>query len=85
MRKAALAIAVVLAIAASGCRHHEVPAVHRPRPVNHGAVVVIPTGHSHDARCGHYRYRGNWHQASGHVHSEGCGHVHRGGHWVHED
>ena len=83
MRKAALAVAVALAAVAGGCHHG--PAVHGARSVNHGPVVVVPAGHAHDARCGHYQYRGNWHQAAGHVHGEGCGHAHRGGHWVHED
>lgn len=85
MNKAALAAAAALAIAAAGCHHHGPHAVHRASRVNHGAVVVVPAGHVHDAHCGHYRYRSNWHQSDGHVHGDGCGHAHRGGHWVHED
>ena len=85
MRKTALAAAITLTAIVGGCHHHGPPAVHGARPVSHGAVVVVPAGHVHDARCGHYRYRGNWHQSAGHLHGDGCGHVHRGGHWVHED
>lgn len=75
-----LAAAALLALTLSGCVVHA-----RPAPVHqhHAArAVVVPRGHVHGHRCGHYRHGGRWYHLAGHVHRRGCGHVFVGGVWV---
>ncbi len=54
-------------------------------PHHRGVAVVVPVGHVHSARCGHYFYRGRWFLWKGHVHGPGCGHIFKGGVWIIED
>lgn len=74
-----LAIAALLALALTGCVVHA-----RQAPAHHHAAraVVVPAGHVHSHRCGHYRHGGHWYHLAGHLHRRGCGHVFVGGVWV---
>jgi hypothetical protein len=62
-----------------GCAVHVRPSSHHHHAKE---VVVVPKGHVHHARCGHYRQHGRWYHLQGHVHKRGCGHVVVGGVWV---
>ena len=69
----AVTLAALLSAGLAACVIH----AHRPGP-----AIVIPAGHVHDARCGHYFRGGRWFHARHHVHGPGCGHVLVNGVWV---
>ena len=80
-RRTASAIGVTIAaIALSGCatashaQHHQHKTATR--------AVVVKSSHTHSARCGHYRHKGNWYHLKNHVHGKRCGHAHVKGVWV---
>lgn len=70
-----LAFAALAGAALSGCIVHA-------RGPRYGTAVVIPAGHVHTARCGHFYYRGAWYHCPDHVHGPGCGHIFKGGIWI---
>ena len=72
---------LTLPLLAAGCVVHG----HGRHGYVHGPSVSITAGHIHDDHCGHYYWRGNWHQHSSHVHGHDCGHIFRGGMWVYID
>lgn len=75
---AVAACCLLAALTLLGCTVHTVvPA----RPVR-ARVVVLPAGHVHTVRCGHYRHAGRWYYLPGHVHGPGCGHRLVAGVWV---
>lgn len=61
-----------------GCVVHD----HGHRHAHYGVEVTVPVVHVHDARCGHYLYRGRWYYRHGHVHGPNCGHAFIDGHWL---
>lgn len=76
-----LATLLALPFLASCVSHaHPAPHAHHPRPT--AVRVVVAKGHTHGARCGHYRHHGSWYHLRGHVHGPRCGHAFVGGVWV---
>jgi uncharacterized low-complexity protein len=77
-----LVAALTLGVAVlAGCGVRMVRFVHHPATAK---VVVVEKGHQHTAKCGHYKYQGQWYKAKKHKHGKKCGHQHRDGVWVYK-